>query len=197
MSNSFGFSLHPLHFCKIVLSTGIIITCFTEHSVQATLKRKHIITISRGEVTTTVVLKHKLKGLRQFYQRMKTEIGLWHFKREVPFTFRFSQDKFHHRRSCDESTGAHQVSPNLASLDRNSTHWLTRRLHNFSLSPQFGSRSGTATHHWHCQIKTISAGPAKIGANAGICVCYGVVVHPSASQVPVTRVGRFKLPQWP
>lgn len=94
----------------------------------------------------------------------------------------FLRMKLHCGGNGDWSTGAHQVSPNLASLDRNSTHKLTRKLHNFSLSFQFGRRSATTTHHWHCQIKTIGAGAAKTGANAGISECYGVVVHPPESQ---------------
>lgn len=39
-------SLYPLQFCKTVLSTGTVITCSTEHSMRATLNRKHIITCS-------------------------------------------------------------------------------------------------------------------------------------------------------
>ena len=121
-----------------------------------------------------------------------------HVKKDAPLILWVSQDKLHYSRSCDYSTETYQVSPNLASLGINSTHRLTSRLQNFTLSPSFGSRSATTIHHYRCQGKTIiSVGATKTDANTGISVCYNMVIHLSVSKASVITAGKFKLPQWP
>jgi len=50
-----SYSLCPLQFCKTVLSTSTVITCFTEQSIKATQQKAHhhaLYAISRGETKT-------------------------------------------------------------------------------------------------------------------------------------------------
>lgn len=100
-------SLHRLQFCKIVLSTGTAVTCFTEHSTQATLNRTRIIkqsTPSQEEKQRPPeIAQNLIEWINAILTQNKNRNRIVAFKKKVALLILgVSQDNFH--RSCGYST---------------------------------------------------------------------------------------------